>query len=80
MTLKKLSSYLFHRTVLVAVLLLIQIGLLVAIILRFSDYFVYFYFICVALSVLAVLHIINSRGDPGYKIAWLVPILLVPVF
>ena len=80
MTLKKLSSYLFHRTVLVAVLLLIQIGLLVAMILRFSDYFVYFYFICVALSVLAVLHIINSRGDPGYKIAWLVPILLVPVF
>ena len=30
MTLKKLSSYLFHRTVLVAILLLIQIGLLVA--------------------------------------------------
>lgn len=80
MSLKKLSSYLFHRTVLVVVLLLIQVGLLVTMVLRFSDYFIYFYLVCVALSLLAVLHVINSRGDPGYKIAWLVPILLVPVF
>lgn len=80
MSLKKISSYLFHRTVLVAALLLIQIGLLLEMVLRFSDYFVHFYFLCLVLSLLAVLHVINSRGDPGYKIAWLVPILLVPVF
>lgn len=80
MSLKKFLSYLFNRTVLVAGLLLIQIGLLIEMVLRFSDYFVHFYFLCLALSVVAVLHIVNSRGDPGYKIAWLVPILLVPVF
>ncbi len=80
MNIKKLLGYAFHRTVLVAVLLLVQVALLVLMILRFSDYFIYFYLFCVGLSVLAVLHVVNSRGDPGYKIAWIIPILLVPVF
>ena len=77
---KKLLSLLFHRTVLVALLLLIQVGMLAAMVLRFSDYFAQFYLACVGISLLAVLHIINKKGDPGYKIAWIVPILLVPVF
>lgn len=80
MSLKKMASVIFHRTVLVAVLLVVQVGLLAAMVIRFSDYFVQFYLFCVVISVLAVLHVINSKGDPGYKIAWLVPILLVPVF
>ena len=33
-----------------------------------------------ALSLIAVLTVINDQSDPGYKIAWLVPILLFPVF
>jgi len=77
---KKFLSYAFHRTALVALLLLAQIAILVTVILRFSDYFVYFYLVCVAVSILAVLHIVNSRGDPGFKIAWIVPILLAPLF
>lgn len=80
MNIKKLLSYALHRTVLVGLLLIVQIVLIAAMILRFSDYLVYFYFICVVSSALAVLHIINKRGDPGYKIAWIVPILLLPVF
>ncbi len=80
MTLKKLISILTHRTVLVALLLLVQVGLLATMVLRFSEYFIYFYLLCVVLSVAAVLHIINKKMDPGYKIAWIVPILLVPVF
>ena len=80
MNLKKILSLLFHRTVLVAITLLLQVGLLMAMVLRFSDYFVYFYLLCVAVSLLTVLHIIGKKSDPGYKIAWIVPILLVPVF
>lgn len=80
MSMKKLISIVTHRTVLVALLLLVQVGLLAAMVLRFSDYFAQFYLICVGISLFAVLHIINKKGDPGYKIAWIVPILLVPVF
>ena len=47
---------------------------------RFSAYFVYFYWLCIALSVAAVLWIVGNKSDPGYKIAWIIPILLFPVF
>ena len=80
MTPKKLLSMVSHRTVLVALMLLVQVGLFAAAILRFSEYFVYFYLTCVFVSLFAVLYIINQKSDPGYKIAWIVPILLVPVF
>lgn len=77
---KKLLYYLFHRTALVALLLILQVALFGVAIVRFSDYFVYFYFLCVLLSIFVVLHIVNSGEEPGYKIAWIVPILLFPVF
>lgn len=80
MTPKKLLSILTHRTVLVALLLILQVGLFAAVVLRFSEYFVYVFLICVLLSMVAVLHIINKKSDPGYKIAWIVPILLLPMF
>lgn len=78
--LKKIASIVFHRTALVALLLFLQAGLLVVAILGFSEYFVYFYAFCVVLSILVVLWIVNTRSDPGYKIAWIIPILLAPVF
>ena len=40
MNLKKIGSILFHRTALVALFLLFQIGLLMVTIVRFSDYFI----------------------------------------
>ena len=77
---KKLLYYVFHRTVLVALLILLQVAFFGVAIVRFSDYFVEIYFVCMLISVLAVLYIVNSPGDPGYKIAWIVPILLFPIF
>lgn len=64
----------------VALLLLVQIGLLMAVLIRFNDYFVYVYFFCVALSVIAVLYIVNRAMDPGYKIGWIILILFAPFF
>lgn len=80
MNIKKILSFVTHRTVLVALLLIAQAALFIATILRFSEYFLYVYLLCVFLSLFAVLHIINKKSDPGYKIAWIVPILLVPMF
>ena len=77
---KKIASILFHRTVTVAFLLLLQIGLLLWTVLRFSDYFIYVYIACVAISVAEVLYIVNKGDDPGFKIAWIIPILLMPLF
>ena len=77
---KKLVNLLFHRLVLVGAAILIQISILLVMILRFSEYFIPSYFFCIFLSVIAVLWIISNGSNPAYKIAWLVPILAVPVF
>ena len=80
MNIKKLYSLLFHRTAVVALLLLLQLTLFGVAVARFSEYFIYFYLLCVLISVVEVLVIINRRDDPGYKIAWITVILLFPLF
>lgn len=78
--LKKVFFILTHRAVVVSLLLILQIVLFGVMIHSFTEYLVYFYALCVILSLVVVLFIINKDGDPGYKIAWIVPILLLPLF
>lgn len=77
---KLLLKFLFHRSVLVGTAILIQMALLIFVIWGFKDYFVLFYFGSVSLSIIAVLIIINNNMNSGYKIAWIIPILLFPIF
>ena len=77
---KKLLYFLFHRSVIVAVSLLVQIAVLVLMIVKFSESFTQFYWVCIFVSFLAALGIVSSRSDPAYKIVWLVLILPFPVF
>lgn len=79
-TVKTLISLLFHRTALVALLLVAQVAVLAVMTVQFSSYFLYFYWFFIVLSVVAVLWIVSNRSDPGYKIAWIIPILVFPVF
>ena len=59
---------------------MLQALLLFGFIWKLDNYFVYFYAGSVLLSLLITLGIINSKNNPAYKIAWLIPILLFPVF
>ncbi len=77
---EKLLGLLFHRSVLVCTALLAQIIVLGALLLRFSEHTEVVYWICIALSMLAILWILSRPGEPAYKIAWLILILPVPVF
>lgn len=77
---KKLVSLLFHRAFLVAIFLLIQVLILTLMLIQFYDYFLPFYAVSIGISVVAVFWIIGSQSDPGYKIAWIVPILVFPIF
>lgn len=77
---KKLLKILFNRVILVGALILIQAFVLTMVIWRFSSYFVYFYTIFTLLSVVALLRILSGKTNPAYKIAWIVPIMLFPIF
>ncbi len=77
---KKLLKLLFNRVFLVGIPIMIQIFALLTVISRFSNYFIYFYAICTLLSVVALLRILSGKTNPAYKIGWIIPIMLFPIF
>ena len=78
--LKKNLNLLGHRVFLVPLLMFIQIVIIFIMTFEFYSYFIVFYIICSLLSFVMVLHIVNSNANPGYKIAWIIPIMLLPIF
>ncbi len=68
------------RAVLIGVGLCLQVGIPLVAALWFSRYFVYFYVGGCILAGMVMLYIVNADQNPAYKIAWLAPVLLLPVF
>ena len=77
---RKLFKLIFSEVVFIALLLLIQVLVLVIGIWKLSTYFVYIYGFLTLLSLVVAVRVINKKDNPSYKLAWVIPILLVPVF
>ena len=45
-----------------------------------SNIFVYYYLVCMALGIALAIQVINSKTNAGYKIAWIILLLGVPIF
>lgn len=75
-----LLKKLFQRVVMVSVSIVAQLVVFVLMIWKFQDQNEILYILLMVLSVVVTLAIISKNTNPAYKIAWLVPILLVPVF
>lgn len=80
MKLKRISQFIFRRVVIVALLLVLQIGAMVFFAIRLSDYFEWYYAGSMLCSLLAVFAILSGRSNPAYKIAWIVLIMAFPLF
>lgn len=77
---KRILNTALSRIVLAALFMLLQIAVLVIMVLAFQRYFVYFYAVCSLITIGVALYVLNSRDNPAYKIAWILPILILPVF
>lgn len=73
-------SLLTSRVTWTILAILAQLALLIAIVFRFQQQSVYIEGFLVILSAIMVVWIINSKKSPTYQLAWIVPILLFPVF
>lgn len=71
---------LFSRLGLTLLLLLLQIGILVAVFFKFEEYIPHFTFISTTISIIFVLCLLNNKMDPTAKITWLIIMLVIPVF
>lgn len=76
----KLLRQLFSRVVLVSLGIAIQLAWLFVIVFYLSSYYLAFAFALNLLSLAAVIFIINRPGNPQVKMAWIVPILVFPLF
>lgn len=60
--------------------LALQIAAIVLSLTYFRDHFVFFSVASEILSAVVLVYIINDKTNPYYKLAWMVPIILIPVF
>lgn len=77
---RKFSKLFFNRLVLFGIALIIQLCWFIFFVIRLSNYSMYISAGLTILSVLAVLAIINKDENPVYKLAWVMPILIAPLF
>lgn len=76
--LSKLAKVLFHRMVIMAVMILLQIAFYALVFMEFqnSRYYDMFSWVLWLLSALVVLWIVKDRSNPGYKVGWIIIVLL----
>lgn len=77
---RKLLKMMFSQVAIVSFLLVLQLLAMAASLLRISEYFIYFNILLRLISVVTVIIIINRHSNPSYKLAWVVPILMFPLF
>ncbi|MBO5291813.1 MAG: cardiolipin synthase [Lachnospiraceae bacterium] len=70
----------FSRIMVIALLLILQIGILFAGFEWLGQYMSYVMGGFTTLSVLLVIYIINKEDDPAYKLVWMIPVCGIPVF
>ena len=77
---KSIKTVIFGRTLIVIGAFLIQFALLISCFLWMREYSLMVYTGFSILGMAVILHIFNSRGNPDFKLVWMLPILLFPVF
>ena len=68
------------RMIATALNILSQFAIIIFLVVCFEDAFVYYYSITLILSALCCIYVINKNMNSGYKIAWILLLLLLPMF
>lgn len=77
---KSLGRIIFGRTMVVVLGLGLQIYFIVSALMFFSNNLVYFTIASDVLSIIVLIYIINDKTNPYYKLAWVIPVMLIPIF
>ncbi len=75
-----MSRIIFGRTFIVLLFIIIQLGVLFAVFKWLRDYSIFIYGLLVVLGGVVCIYIINRQEDPSFKLSWIIPILVFPVF
>ena len=78
--LRGLFRIVFGRTAFVVLCLLVQIGIFFSAFRWLTDYTNLMFVISILLSAVAIIYIFNEPINSSFKLAWIVPVLVIPVF
>lgn len=77
---RKLFRFLTSKLFIFGLLLLIQFVIIFVGVLILNEAFAYVYIVSMVLSFLLSLYILNKNINPDYKLAWIIPILCLPIW
>ena len=75
---KGILSLIFSRAMVLAVLVLVQLGIFAATITYLQEYATYINATFLLVEIVTVIYIINSKSNPAFKITWILLIFLLP--
>lgn len=76
---KNLFNILSNRVTIYGSAILVKFLLIVGLIVTIAETRMWMHWTALVISAFVVLYIINGRDNPGYKIAWIIPILCFPI-
>ena len=76
---KGLLSVIFSRTTAFVLVMLLQIGIVIATLTILNRYVLHMYLLFQFLGMIAVVYIVNNRDNPAFKLAWILLIFIIPV-
>lgn len=76
----KFFRIIFSKRIIFIILILLQLGAMFLIYNFLREKYTYYYWSIYALNILVTIYIINRKDNPVYKLAWIVPILMMPIF
>lgn len=77
---KGVKAIIYGRTLFVVLAFIVQFALVIASYVYLKDYSMAVYAAFVIIGILVVLHLFNGRENPDFKLVWMLPILMFPVF
>ena len=76
---KGLFCVVFSRTGIILLLLLLQFGFMIESFRYLEEYLPYIYGALMILEAMVVIHVINTKGNPAFKMTWMLCVLVFPL-
>lgn len=77
---KKLKGILTSRLIATSINIIVQFAIVYILVAYFEGVFLYYYAISLVLAMISCIFVINKNMNSGYKIAWILLLLLFPLF
>lgn len=77
---RKLLKVFFSQTIIVILLLLVQVSVVLLVMAMLQEHFKLIGALFVLVTMVAVILVVNTDKNPAYKMSWLIPMMIFPVF